>query len=106
MDQFNLAEKLCNLENYITTFAIAQGLAFSVAVAKREIKLLKTVLDHGVAYFAALVCTGCYFAAIVLCEEAGTKHLVDRDQQHIWYHSGARADRCCSCLPGAYATWP
>lgn len=78
-------DKLWNLENYITAFAIAQGLAFAFALAKREIRLLSKVLDHIIAYAGTLFFTALYVVAIICCERAGVRHPMEADTRQIWH---------------------
>lgn len=67
MSESALAEKLWDLGNYITAFAVAQVLATTFGVAKREWGALTGDFAHKISLWATGVFTVFYIAAIVWC---------------------------------------
>lgn len=82
--KMDIAGKLWDLGNYITAFAIAQGLAISFAIGKKEMRLLDNVLAHVIAFVATLVFTTCYAAAVLWCGYEGASSQPP-ENQHIWH---------------------
>jgi ABC-type branched-subunit amino acid transport system permease subunit len=66
-------EKLWDIANYVTGFAIAQTLVTTFAIAKGEWLLLKGAGAHIGAALGALVFTVFYEIAIFWCEINGSK---------------------------------
>jgi hypothetical protein len=82
MESVHVAEKLWDMANIITGFAIAQVLATTFALAKHELKALKGVPAHWAAFLTTLLFTGFYIGAIVWCGCEG-RHL-NPTQYDIW----------------------
>jgi hypothetical protein len=85
-----MADKLWDLANFITGFAIAQNLATTFAMAKGEFRnSLKGSAAHIVAFVSTIVFTILYFYAIWWCEsQAINKPEVKsiEDMVSLWKH--------------------
>lgn len=66
-----MAEKLWDLANYVTGFAIAQVIATTFAIANRQILALNGARAHWIALAITLVFTGFYITAIIWCGRKG-----------------------------------
>jgi len=77
-----MADKLWDMANILTGFAVAQSLATIFALAKHELLALKGRAAHWMAFFTTLVFTVFYIAAIVWCGYRGS-HL-DSVQPEVW----------------------
>ena len=78
----NLADKMWDLANLVTGFAIAQSLGTTFALAKFELKALTGSVAHWVAFVFTLILTGFYIKAIFLCANMATEHSAFGSQ--IW----------------------
>jgi len=63
----DVAEKLWDIANLITGFAVAQVLATTFALAKGEIKALKGPMAHWLALGSTLLFASMYLTAIIWC---------------------------------------
>jgi hypothetical protein len=82
MEAINLADKLWDIANFVTGFAIAQVLATTFALVKTELKPLTGALAHWIAFLTTLLFTGFYIYAIVWCEIEGTS--ISSERHDIW----------------------
>jgi uncharacterized membrane protein (DUF441 family) len=83
MPELNYAEKLWDMGNYITAFAVAQVIATSFAIGKTELKLLAGPLAHWLAFAATVVFTALYVISISWCGDEGMN--LDKVQPYIWH---------------------
>jgi len=67
-------EKLWEVANYVTGFAIAQVVATSFAIARKEWPVLKGMLAHCLALAGTLTFTTFYITAIYWCDLVGSEH--------------------------------
>lgn len=84
VEQMDLAGKLWDLENYVTAFAIAQSLAVTFGIAKKELRLIDSRKAHMISIASTLLFLGLYSAAIFWCGFTGAKLQPDADR-HIWH---------------------
>jgi hypothetical protein len=84
MDGVNMAEKLWDLANLITGFAVVQILATTFAMAKDELRTsLKGRAAHWTAFTVAMVFTAFYVTAIMWCGLKGSS-LDDQKHSPVW----------------------
>jgi hypothetical protein len=84
----NMSEKLWDLANLVTGFAVVQSLAFIFTMAKNEIKM-PTLLAHWFAFFGTVLFTVGYSVAIVFCGAEGRhRDLVDHADLWCWVTFG------------------
>ena len=83
MEHLNLADKLWDMANYVTGFAVAQVIATSFAIGKKELKALSGALAHWLAFGVTLIFTTFYISAIVWCGHRGLK--LNADHPEILY---------------------
>ena len=69
----NMPEKLWDLANLITGFAIVQTLATTFALAEGELKIMKGPTAHSYAVIGTIILTVCYVIAICWCGYKGRK---------------------------------
>jgi hypothetical protein len=82
-DAVNMPEKLWDLANLITGFAILQTLATTFALAKGELEILKRAAAHRWAVIGTIVLTVCYVIAICWCGYEGCK-LDSASNSNLW----------------------
>ncbi len=70
----DIDDKLWDIANYVTGFAIAQVLATSFAIAKNDWPLLKGPLAHWLTLGGTLLFTAFYMAVIIWCGLNGGKN--------------------------------
>ena len=74
-EEFKTMEKLWDLANLITGFAIAQNIATTFAMAKEDLdRALTGPLNHWFAFAGIVVFTALYIVAIIWCGEHGSPH--------------------------------
>lgn len=78
-----MAEKLWDLANLITGFAVAHALTMSYAIAKHEMVSLKDNTAHAVALVLSLIFTFLYVGAIWWCYKTGIE-LYPKNSS-VWY---------------------
>jgi hypothetical protein len=84
IDGIKVAEKLWDLANLVTGFAVVQSIATTFAIAKGELRgSLRGPVAHRVAFSSTIVFTSFYLCAIVLCHNVGSSH-DSRASSSIW----------------------
>jgi hypothetical protein len=83
MEHSDMVGKLWDIANYVTGFAVAQVLATSFGIAKKELKALKGLLAHWIAFGGTLVFTVFYITAIWWCGHKGLE--MDGSHADIWH---------------------
>ena len=78
MEDIKLAEKLWDLANIVTGFAVAQVIATTFALANNQIAALTGRAARWIAFVCTVVFTGFYLGAIIWCNHKGA----DLDPQH------------------------
>jgi hypothetical protein len=82
MENTKMSEKLWDLANLVTGFAVAQGLAMIFALVRGEFRrALEDAQGHWVVFGATIVFTGLYIWAIIWCQRAAQPQ---SDAQKIW----------------------
>ncbi|MGA8366044.1 MAG: hypothetical protein ACLQMT_05425 [Candidatus Acidiferrales bacterium] len=76
-----MADKLWDLANLVTGFAIAQNLAFTYSMAQHDLQVRGRGRHWG-AFAGAVVFTIFYVVAVRLCGREG--RLLDGGQAHMW----------------------
>ena len=73
IEGIKVAEKLWDLANLVTGFAVAQSIATTFTMAKGELRgSLKGSVAHWVAFGSIVLFTSFYLCAIVWCYKAGS----------------------------------
>lgn len=84
MDKIKMAEKLWDLANLVTGFAVAQSIATTFVIAKGDLNnSLRGPGAHFVAIGATLIFTVFYIFAILWCRAKGSS-LDSSDNSAIW----------------------
>lgn len=82
MEHVALADKLWDMANFVTGFAVAQVLATSFGIAKKELKAIKGTVAHCLALAGTLAFTAFYIGAIWWCGWKGLE--LDGGRADIW----------------------
>jgi hypothetical protein len=80
-----MTDKLWDLANVITGFAVAQALATTFALAKQELKALEGGPDHLLAAISTVIFSGFYISSIGWCNT--NAHGLMRDDEEIWHRA-------------------
>jgi len=80
--ELNVADKLWDLGNYVTGFAVAQSLVFIFAMAKDEIKIERPLAGHWACAAGTVLFTAGYLFAIRLCGVEGAVR--DASNAPLW----------------------
>jgi hypothetical protein len=81
----NMADKLWDIANFTTGFAVAQSIATSFAIAKHEFKALKGKREHNAGIAATLVFNLFYTVIIVWCGYKGSSFDSEKGNSGIWF---------------------
>jgi hypothetical protein len=82
METLNAVEKLWDLANLITGFAVVQSLAVTFGLVKRDLKMLRGPKAHWSAAVGTLLFTVGYVAAVEYCGKKG--RCLDVANADIW----------------------
>ena len=82
--KIKIAEKLWDLANLVTGFAVAQSIATTFTVAKGDLKTLKDAGPHLGAIIATLIFTTFYIIAILWCRKNGSSR-DSTDNSSLWH---------------------
>ena len=82
MSDAAMAEKLWDLANLLTGFAVAQSIATTFGLAKREMKAIAGASAHKWAAIGTIGFTVFYVIAIIACGIAGDR--LDQGPDTIW----------------------
>jgi hypothetical protein len=85
MDAVHLAEKLWDMANLITGFAVAQVVATTFAFVKGDLKVIAGAFRHWIALSGTFVFTGFYVFAIIWCGCEGNR--LSPERPDVWCHT-------------------
>jgi hypothetical protein len=98
-----MADKIWDLANLITGFAVVQGFATILLVVKGELRSLRGIGAHAVACVLTAVSTTLYVLAVRWCNAVGLR-LNKGENADIW--SMVSTGRCVAGHPnGSGVTW-
>jgi len=89
---FSMPEKLWELANLVTAFAVVQSLATAFALVKGELNVLRGWTAHCSMFAATSFFFVCYLIAIFWCGYVGAS--LDKSSEDMcawWYATGGRA---------------
>jgi uncharacterized membrane protein (DUF485 family) len=81
VEGLNGADKLWDLANLVTGFAVAQSLAIIFSMARNDFKM-PNKKRHWLAFIGITLFTICYIVAIELCGNEG--QLLDKTHANLW----------------------
>jgi len=102
MKEFSMPEKLWELANIVTGFAILQTLATTVALVKGDLNVLKGLNAHRYVFGGTIVFLVLYFAAIIWCGYVGSS-LDKPEDLRVWNY--VTVGRLCSVLIFTLVMW-
>ncbi len=82
MENAKMLERLWDLSNYVTGFAVAQSLATTFSVASGQLKALSGTMAHVIALIAVVMWSGLYCYVVDWLQKRGTK--LDSANAELW----------------------
>jgi len=80
----DVPEKLWDLANLLTGFAVVRGLVLIYGLVKDEFKLLKSRAAHWSAVFGTVIFNTAYVLAVWYCGRSARSLSISVDERHIW----------------------
>jgi hypothetical protein len=102
MKEFSMSDKLWDLANFGTGFAILQTLATTFALVKGDLNVLKGLKAHRYVFIGTVIFLLLYLAAIFWCGYVGSS-LDKPEDLRVWNY--VTVGRLCSVLIFTLVMW-